>query len=70
MTLIIWIYNPVNIEGILISIIIGIFAYFSILLLLKGFAKGEIQSIFDIFGLKKFYEKITSKKVNGEGNEK
>jgi O-antigen/teichoic acid export membrane protein len=70
MTLCIWVLNPVNIEGIIISIILGIFVYFCLLLLLKGFAKGEIQTIFDVFGLKKFFEKIAHKKANGENNEK
>jgi O-antigen/teichoic acid export membrane protein len=59
MTVIIWLINPMTILGMILSIIIGIIIYFCILFLLKGFRKGEIQSIFDVFGLNKFYEKIT-----------
>ena len=58
MTVSIWIFNPMTIAEIIISIIMGIFVYFCLLIILKGFRKGEIQSIFDIFGLRKFYEKI------------
>jgi len=58
MTASIWIFNPISIIEIIISIAIGIFIYFCLLLLQKGFGKGEIRSIFDIFGLLKLYEKF------------
>jgi|WetSurMetagenome_2_1015567.scaffolds.fasta_scaffold00621_19 O-antigen/teichoic acid export membrane protein len=58
MTVCIWIFNPIDITGIIISIIMGIFVYFCLLFLQKGFRNGEIRSIFEIFGFKKFYEKI------------
>jgi len=59
MTISIWIFNPITIVGIIISIIMGVFVYFCLLFLQKGFRKGELRSIFDILGLRKFYEKIT-----------
>jgi len=55
----IWLINPVSLEGIILSVIIGIFVYFGVLIVLKGFQKGEIKSIFDIVGLGKLYQKIT-----------
>jgi len=58
MTASIWLFNPIDIKGIIISIVIGFFVYFCLLLLQRGFGKGEIQSIFEIFRLKKLYEKF------------
>lgn len=58
MTAAIWLINPLTIPGIILSIILGICIYFCVLILLKGFRKGEIQTIFDIVGLRKLYEKI------------
>jgi len=57
----IWIFNPIDLFGILISIIMGIFIYFCLLFIQKGFGKGELQSIFEILKLKNFYEKINMK---------
>jgi O-antigen/teichoic acid export membrane protein len=59
MTVSIWIFHPITIPETIISILMGIFVYFCLLLLLKGFQKGELRSIFEILGLRKFYEKIT-----------
>jgi O-antigen/teichoic acid export membrane protein len=59
MAVLIWLINPVSLEGIILSVIIGIFLYFGVLIVLKGFQKGEIKSIFDIVGLGKLYQKIT-----------
>jgi O-antigen/teichoic acid export membrane protein len=58
MTLVIWIFGPTNIVEILISIIIGIIIYFCLLISLRGFTREELGTIFEIFRLKKFYEKI------------
>jgi O-antigen/teichoic acid export membrane protein len=58
MVLGIWIFNPVDIFGMIISVIIGIFIYFCLLFIQKSFGKGELQSIFKILGLRKLYEKI------------
>jgi O-antigen/teichoic acid export membrane protein len=58
MTLVIWILNPLNTIGILLSIVIGIIIYIGLLLLLKGFGKGELKTIFDTVGLKKLYDKM------------
>jgi O-antigen/teichoic acid export membrane protein len=58
MVLGIWIFNPVDIFGMIISVIIGIFIYFCLLLIQKSFGKGELQSIFKILGVRKLYEKI------------
>jgi O-antigen/teichoic acid export membrane protein len=54
----IWIFNPNDILGIVISIVIGIIIYFCLLFLQKVFKAGELRTIFDIVGLKKLYEKI------------
>ncbi len=59
MSFLIWVINPLTIEGIIVSVIIGIFAYFCILILIKGFHKGEIKTIFEIIGLRELYEKMT-----------
>jgi O-antigen/teichoic acid export membrane protein len=58
MILVIWIFNPINILEIAISIIIGIIVYLGLLLLQKGFGKRELRIIFDTLGLRKYYEKI------------
>jgi O-antigen/teichoic acid export membrane protein len=58
MTVCIWIFNPSSVLGIIISVIIGVIIYFCLLLLLKGFTRGELRTIFEIFKLKKFFEKI------------
>jgi len=58
MILVIWIFNPINILEIGISIIIGIIVYLCLMLLQKCFLKGELRVIFDTLGLKKHYEKI------------
>lgn len=58
MTLFIWIFNPNTVVGIVISIIIGIIIYFCLLVFQRGFTREELRTIFEIFGLKKFYEKI------------
>jgi O-antigen/teichoic acid export membrane protein len=58
MTFCIWIINPINIFGVIISIVFGFSLYFCLLLLLKGFKRQELLTIFEIFGLGKFYEKI------------
>jgi len=53
MTFCIWIFNPIDIIGIIASIFIGIIIYFSLLFLQKGFIKGELRIIFEAVGLKK-----------------
>jgi O-antigen/teichoic acid export membrane protein len=58
MTLFIWILNPKNILGIIISIIIGIMIYFCLLLLQRGFTRQELRTIFELFKLKNFFKKI------------
>jgi O-antigen/teichoic acid export membrane protein len=58
MALLIWIFNPKSVAGIVISIIIGIIIYFCLLVVQRGFTREELRTIFEIFGLKKFYEKI------------
>jgi O-antigen/teichoic acid export membrane protein len=54
----IWIINPNSLLQIILSVIIGIVIYFSLLLVLKGFTKEELRNIFTVLGLRKFYEKI------------
>lgn len=58
MTICIWILNPKNILGIVLSIIIGSIIYFCLLLLQRGFTRQELRTIFELFKLKKFFEKI------------
>lgn len=53
MTLCIWIFNPLDKIGLVVSIIIGIIIYFGTLLLLRGFKKEELRAIFDTLGLHK-----------------
>ena len=53
MSILIWFINPTSVFSILISILIGIFTYFSILLLLKGFQKEELIHMLEAIGLKK-----------------
>ena len=61
MTLIIWIFKPVDILTVLISIVIGIIVYFFVLFILKGIEKQEVKTIVYAFGLGRLYEKIFSK---------
>jgi O-antigen/teichoic acid export membrane protein len=58
MTFFIWIFNPNSVVGIVVSIIIGIIIYFCLLIFQRGFTREELRTIFEIFGFKKFYEKI------------
>jgi O-antigen/teichoic acid export membrane protein len=58
MSLCIWIINPHTILGIVLSILLGILVYFCLLLLLKGFSRAELRTIFDLLKMKKLYEKI------------
>ncbi|VVB62037.1 Uncharacterised protein [uncultured archaeon] len=58
MSLCIWIFNPDNILGIVIAIIIGIIIYFCLLLLQRGFTRQELRTIFELFKLKKLFEKM------------
>jgi len=58
MTICIWLINPINIHELIISIIMGFIIYFCLLLILRGFKKDELRTIFDTVGLKKIYTKI------------
>jgi len=58
MMLIIWILKPGDILTVLLSIVIGIIVYFSILFILKGFGKGELKTIAKAIGMEKLYDKI------------
>jgi O-antigen/teichoic acid export membrane protein len=53
MTFCIWIFNPIDIVGIVVSIVIGIIIYFSLIFLQRGFGKGELRIILGTVGLKK-----------------
>ena len=53
MTLCIWVLNPLDKIGLILSIVLGIIIYFGLLLLLKGFRKEELIAIFDTLGLNK-----------------
>jgi len=59
---IIWILNPITIGMIILSILIGVIVYFGLLLLLKGFGKEELKTLFQTFGLEKLYNKLIQKK--------
>jgi O-antigen/teichoic acid export membrane protein len=53
----VFIINPTDLLGIIISILIGVIVYFSLLLLMKEFGKNEIKTIGDIIGITPWYSK-------------
>ncbi len=60
MTTCIWLINPINVVDVVLSIIFGIFVYFGLILLHKGFKKEELQMIFSIVGLTHVYQKVNA----------
>jgi hypothetical protein len=58
MTLCLWVFNPADKIGLILSIIIGIFVYFGMLLLQRGLKKEEVRLIFETLGLHSIASKL------------
>lgn len=58
MTVCLWLFHPMTVIEIIISILLGMAIYFCLLLMLRGFTRAELRTIFDLFKLKKVYQKI------------
>lgn len=56
MSMVIWRINPVEISSVILSIVIGIIVYGSILFLLKGFKKREFEFFIELIRRKGFIE--------------